>query len=238
MMKTIDCDEEERAGKTSKTQVSAMNNGDRSARTRPYDPLATQLVKKPPSEFRAYPLLVCGECDWIIGSESGRPLSPCWATLGGVVVLPRIATTWGSCQAHAAFQLVGHCFQGNQEPAPPAENFSSSQRPGAQGPSRTASLNTGCMTAQVTCFRSRWQLQKGVQTSSFWRVLMAYGGSSLLNFFDGDFCVTVMLAKSVRQTATLLCSDRFTTPGKWQQFNRIKGYDFPKQTRWSEPFRT
>ena len=76
MMKTIDCDEEERAGKTSKTQVSAMNNGDRSARTRPYDPLATQLVKKPPSEFRAYPLLVCGECDWIIGSESGRPLSP------------------------------------------------------------------------------------------------------------------------------------------------------------------
>ena len=60
---------------------------------------------------------------------------------------------------------------------------------------------------------------------------MAYGGSSLLSFFDGDFCVTGMLAKSVRQTATLLCSDRITTPGKWQQFNRIKGYDFPKKDK-------
>eukprot|EP00287_Rhodomonas_sp_CCMP768_P004610 CAMPEP_0196720000 /NCGR_PEP_ID=MMETSP1091-20130531/2878_1 /TAXON_ID=302021 /ORGANISM="Rhodomonas sp., Strain CCMP768" /LENGTH=93 /DNA_ID=CAMNT_0042061105 /DNA_START=100 /DNA_END=381 /DNA_ORIENTATION=- len=58
--------------------------------------VALHRVKNPPSLFRAYPGLVCGECGEFVGSDSGRPPVSCAITFGGDFVPAKIPSTLGS----------------------------------------------------------------------------------------------------------------------------------------------
>ena len=132
---------------------------------------ANQPVKNPPPSsdfFREYPGRVWGEWGPMMASASGLPPFLCVATTGAGEVEPKISST--SCESGALRASAP------RQQAAAASQFWAWQRSrraagGQAGRGQGKCLQGGTTLSLTTCC-----------------VLMAYGGSSGLSFFEGGGC--------------------------------------------------